>query len=645
MDSVQKDKLVISSESASNLAYDLEVAQDVEVNSSNDSSNLEKADSVIRRLENTADSSDDAKKLSHLGAPLPSGFVLYVCVISLILSMFLAALDIMIVTTLIDDVAKKFGAYSKTGWVFAGYSLPNAVLSLLWGRIAAVMGFKSSMLAAIVIFEVGSLIAGVANSMNMLIGGRVISGIGGSGIQSVCFLIGSTLVDERRRGMIIACLGSAFGIASVAGPFLGGAFTTHATWRWCFYINLPIGGVAFAFFLVFYNPHGGRQSFAKNWRETFSRSCSSLKNLKKLGRWSTWRFIAHEAMFRFDIVEFLVCTAGIVLVLLALSLGGNTYKWNSGSIIAMFVVGISLTILAFVYDCVVFPRLATVKSNLKYQPLVSWRNIKIPGIFTANLAVFFICTAYMCQVIYAVQYFQLIYNNSAWKASVHMIAAVVPTVLTVITSGIINSKTGFVKPITLVGVVAGLVGGGLMTLLDNHASNSEHIGLMILPGVAFGAIMQSTLIGSQIQLDKNSPTYRLDFISVTTLNAFLKNLGNAVGGIICDTVFSASIMNKLSQNNIKVGDPNSVDALIIFRANNFDGSQSLLGNLISDSIKNVFYMALGLSGAAFICGVATSNKKVDVQKQPAADEKSSEALPADEDSTRDTLENEASSSV
>ena len=166
-----------------------------------------------------------------MGEDLPSGIVLYTCAFSLALAIFLAALDIMIVSTIIEDVAKKFGAYSKTGWIFAGYSLPNALLALLWGRIASIIGFKSCMLAAIIIFEIGSLISGVANSMNMLIGGRVIAGVGGSGIQSLAFVIGSNLVDERRRGLIIACMSSAFAVASVIGPFLGGAFTTHATWR------------------------------------------------------------------------------------------------------------------------------------------------------------------------------------------------------------------------------------------------------------------------------------------------------------------------------------------------------------------------------------------------------------------------------
>lgn len=555
-----------------------------------------------------------------------SGITLFACIFSLALSMFLAALDIMIVSTIVETVANEFGDYSKTGWMFAGYSLPNAVLSLVWGRIAAVAGFKTSVLLAIVIFEIGSLVSGVSNSMDMLIGGRVVAGIGGSGIQSLAFIIGSTLVDESKRGLVIACMGSSFGVASVAGPFLGGAFTTHVTWRWCFYINLPVGGLAFAFLILFYHPHGKLQSTRSAVKQFFAAQWAVVKRAREIVKLSTWKTLANELLYKFDIIESLLCSAGVVLILLAFSFGGNRYAWNSGPTIAMFVVGILLTIAALVYDFAVFPRLKAVKENPIYQPLIPWRVFHKTPIFVSNVAVFFVCMAFMCQIIYIVQFFQLVYNESAWKASIHSIATVVPTVVTVIISGLINSKLGVIKPINLLGVVSGIVGAGLLTMLDNTSTTSQHIGLLILPGIAFGATMQSSMIGNQIQLDKTSPTYRMDFIAVTTLNNFLKNLGQAIGGIVCNTVFSASIMNKMKQHHIDVGEHASADALVVYRAQHFDGSNSLLGNLISASIKNVFYMSLGFDAVAFLFGIFTSNKKLDLKKTPA---KAEEAAPED----------------
>ncbi|QLG72382.1 hypothetical protein HG535_0D00900 [Zygotorulaspora mrakii] len=597
-------------------------ANDTYLNPSSQAGDLEKADPLgdevarqkAQELEQENGNGNNGQ--SHLGHAYPQGFVLYACVISLVLSLFLAALDIMIVATLIEDVARQFHDYSNTGWIFSGYTLPNAVLCLLWGRIAAVIGFKSSMLASIFIFEIGSLISGVATSLNMLIGGRVVSGIGGSGIQSLVFVIAFSLVEERKKGIVIAFLSSAFGLSSVAGPFIGGAFTSHVTWRWCFYINLPIGGLAFTVFVLFYNPTGERKTVVSIVKDFFTNSYANMKKLKCLAKFKTWKFIVHSLIFQFDIIECIICSAGLVLVLIAFSFGGNKYRWDSGNIIAMFVIGILLIIFALVYDFAIFPRFKTVRGNVQYQPLMKWENFKKPGIFTANSAVFFQSITFSIQMVYLVQFFQLVYNDTAWNAAVHLLAAAIPTVISVMFSGVLNSKTGYIKPITVVGGIFSVVGAGALTRLNNHSTNSQHIGLLILPGLAFGAILQSSMLGCQNQVDKNSPTARIDFISVVTLNNFLKVLGQAFGGIVCETVFSASILNKLKQHNIQLGTESTVNELIIYRGTHFDGATSLMGDLISQSIVDVFYMALGCAALAFISGVLTSNKKNDVRKHP-----------------------------
>ncbi|KAJ1050715.1 hypothetical protein FZC28_6760g3207 [Saccharomyces cerevisiae] len=490
---------------------------------------------------------------------LPKGFILYASLIALALSLFLAALDIMIVSTIIEEVAKQFGSYSEIGWLFTGYSLPNALLALIWGRIATPIGFKETMLFAIVIFEIGSLISALANSMSMLIGGRVIAGVGGCGIQSLSFVIGSTLVEESQRGILIAVLSCSFAIASVVGPFLGGVFTSSVTWR------CKLNG---------------------------------------------WRKLFMELIFMYDIIEFVFCSAGFTCILLAFTFGGNRYAWNSASIIILFIIGIVLVVLAGIYDFLVFPKFNIVKATPHYQPLMSWTNIKKPGIFTVNIALFLTCAGYISQFTYIVQYFQLIYNDSAWRAAVHLVACIISTVVTAILCGVITDKTRQIKPIIVISSIFGVVGAGILTLLNNNANNSAHIGLLILPGVAFGGLAQSSMLASQIQLDKKSPTFRSDFVSITTFNTFCKNLGQALGGVISNTVFSAAAIKKLTKANIQLPDGTTVDNLVIYRQTNFDGSHSKLGNIISESLTDVFYMALGFYALSLIFAVFASNKKV-----------------------------------
>ncbi|KAL3233066.1 hypothetical protein RNJ44_04982 [Nakaseomyces bracarensis] len=579
-----------------------------------------------------SDESIRDKGTNAFGQEYPSGINLYIPLVSIILCLFLAALDIMIVTTVIEDVARQFSAYSKVGWLFTGYSLPNALLVLVWGRVATLVGFKTSMLTAIIIFEIGSLVSALANSMDMLIGGRVIAGVGGSGIQSLVFVIASTIVEERKVGMIVAILGSAFGISSVVGPFLGGAFTSHVTWRWCFYINLPIGGLAFFLFLCFYDPYKsneqqGKSIFRKLGYQAKHFFTALWSQLCRLRMGSTWKLMVKELLFRFDFIEFAFMTTGSVLILLAFTFGGNHFAWNSGSTIAMFVLGILFTIFALVYDFAIFPRLSVVQHVPHYQPLISWRTFKVPGIFLFNVSVFFVCCAYGIQVTYIIQYFQLIYNESAWKASVHLIACVVPTVITVISSGMCNSKTGYVKPIAIFSGVTGIVGAGILTLLNNHASSAKHIGLLILPGVAFGAILQCSVIGVQILLDKKSPTYKHDFVSVTTLNVFVKNLGNAYGAVLGDTVFSVSALNLIRKRKVAMpgGYPTTANYLVIAREQFFDGPRSPIGDIISKSIVNCFYMALGMFAIVLVSVLFLSNKKVDIRKDTEDIEKQYES--------------------
>lgn len=553
------------------------------------------------------------------------GFTLYACMGSLTLALFLSALDILIVSTIIETVSRDFNEYSKSGWLVTGYSLPTALLSLVWGRTASIIGFKSSMLLSIIIFEVGSLVSALANSMNMLIGGRVISGVGGSGLQTLCFLIISTLVDERSRGMAIAVLSCSFAVASIVGPFLGGAFTTHVTWRWCFYINLPIGGLAFLVFVLSYNPNGGNsiKNFTKAVRSISHVDFGSL--LKAKSYYNTFE----KLVFKFDFVGFALCSAGFCLILLGLTFGGNEYSWGSGTIIAYLVIGIVLSIAFFLYDFFVFNRFKAPRENTVYRPLVSWNVLSKPGVITATAVNFTICLMYNAQVIYIVQFFQLIYGSTAWKAGVHLIACVIPTIITVNISGIINGKTGHVKFIIVVGVLAAIVGAGLLTLLDNNSGSSKHIGLLILPGIAFGAIIQSTLMSSQIQIDKSSPSFRHDFISVTTMNSFAKALGTAFGGVISNTVFTTSVHNKLVESHLNLPIGSSASQLIVYRAQNFDGPKSTVGYILSDSIKNVFWMALGFSAVALIFGILCSNKKIDIRK-PGTDQAETEVTKDEE---------------
>ncbi|CAR21787.1 MDR family MFS transporter [Lachancea thermotolerans CBS 6340] len=539
------------------------------------------------------------KRCITLDRPKINKVKLFLSLFSLGLSMFVTALDVLIVGTIIDTVCKTFGDYTKSGWIVTGYSLPNALFSLLWARLSAVLGPRISVVSCIILFEAGSLISALANSMNMLIAGRVVAGIGGSGLQTLSLVIGCQLVDEKSRPLVLSLLNCTFAVASIVGPFLGGAFTTHVTWRWCFYINLPIGGLAIAIFVFFYNPEG--VNLLEKFGNTFKK-VSSFHPVKK-----SPKKVLQQLLFGFDILSFISFTAGWLLFLLALTFGGQTHAWNSGIVISFIIIGVLLIAISLVYDFKVFEQIKTQDS---FRPLLSWEIMSNRSILLSNFTGFFSTVAYNVQMIYSVQFFQLVYGFSAWKAGLHLIPILVSTVVFSIASGILTKKTGHIKPLLVFGSAMGVLGGGLMTLLDNKSTKHTQIGVLILPGVALGFVLPSALIACHVQLDKGNPSYGADLLETTSVNALLKSLGTTLGSILSTMVFSTSMNNKMKHGGLSLEEYDRLDGIASYRMDHFDGPRSEMGYILSDSIKNAFWMALGSSAIAFLCSIFVSKRKI-----------------------------------
>ncbi|SCU80779.1 LADA_0B09472g1_1 [Lachancea dasiensis] len=529
--------------------------------------------------------------------------VLGLCLASLSLTLFLAALDIVIVITLYDTISEKFHAYGSIGWLVTGYSLANALFTLLWGRLSALFGLKSCLSISILIFEIGSLVVALANSMSMLIAGRVVAGIGGSGIQSLVFVVGTSLVDERNRGLVITVLGMAFMVANAIGPILGGAFTQHATWRWCFYINLPVGGLAFAMLFFFYNPT------EKPLAGSLTSKMAAIRrfNYGKLATGQFWADAYRMLFFKLDFVGFALSSTGFVLFLLGLTFGGDKYAWGSSTIIVYLVVGPVLLLLFLLYDFVVLPRL----NNGETLPLLPWSSVAMLGVLTSSIANFFACIGFNMQTVYLIQFYQLVWNSSPTSASLHMWAFLVPCMAVIIAVGNINKRFGAIKPVAVVGVALGTVGSGLLTMQKGSTTLGQTIGYCILPGAAFAAMMQSSMLSAQVQVSKTDPQFRTKFIEVTALNAFAKSLGMAFGGIMATMIFSTSVKNQLADGQISLPQQiTNVEALISYHAQHFDGRNSPLARIFTKGVQNVFYGSLGAYALSFVFSLVMSNKRL-----------------------------------
>ncbi|ESZ92470.1 hypothetical protein SBOR_7133 [Sclerotinia borealis F-4128] len=251
----------------------------------------------------------------------PEGLKLITIILALCFAVFLVALDQTIISTAIPKMTDHFQSTGDIGWYGSSYLLTKAALQPTFGRIYSIFSIKYTFLAAIAIFELGSLICTTATSSNTLIVGRAIAGAGVGGLFTGSIIIVVYSLPLRKRPLAMGIISSMWGIASVAGPLLGGVFTDKLSWRWCFYINLPIG--AFSIAVISLILHINRPN---------NPSSLTLK----------------QRILKLDLLGASLLIPAIICLLLPLQWGGSTYPWNSGHIIGLFVTSGCLTLL-FIY--------------------------------------------------------------------------------------------------------------------------------------------------------------------------------------------------------------------------------------------------------------------------------------------------------
>ncbi|KAJ5824851.1 Major facilitator superfamily domain general substrate transporter [Penicillium robsamsonii] len=503
----------------------------------------------------------------------PSAWKLTLISIGLCLCVFCVSLDNTIIATAIPKITDQFNSLEDVGWYGSSYLLTTCAVSLMFGKLYTFYSIKWIYLIALFIFELGSLVCAVTPSSVGLICGRAIAGLGAAGLFSGSVLIISKSVPLAKRPMYTGIVGAMFGIASVAGPLMGGAFTDHLTWRWCFYINLPFGAVTFIFVLFFFQTP--KAILKKN---TFKEQLGEL-----------------------DLIGSLFFLPAIISLLLALQWGGTKYAWGSGRIIGLFVV-FGVLGLIFIGVQIWAGDRATVPPRL-------FKNRNVWGSAWYSLALgaaFFVLTYYLPI------WFQSIKSATALKSGIMNLPTIIGVVVVSILSGGLVTIFGYYTPFMIASSVLMTIGAGLLTTLELDSNHSKWIGYQAIFGIGLGLGMQQPMIVAQTALKAE------DIPTGTAMVIFAQTLGGAIFVSVAQNVFQNQLVQNLAHYAPEQDSAKLISAGATMLRTLVTG-EALHRVLIAwnAAIVHTFYVAvamgaLSLVGPVFIDWLSVKGKKVDV---------------------------------
>ncbi|KAK5140830.1 hypothetical protein LTR04_002833 [Oleoguttula sp. CCFEE 6159] len=422
------------------------------------------------------------------------------------MAVFLAALDVTIITTALPTISEHFHSSAGYTWIGSAYLLGNAASTPSWGKISDIWGRKPILLMANIVFMIGSLIAALSVSIGMLITARAIQGIGGGGLVVLVNICISDLFSMRNRSVYFGVIGMVWALASTVGPLIGGAFTQKVSWRWCFYINLPLDGLAFFIILLFLD----------------------LKTPKTP---------LVDGIKAIDWIGSLTIVGGTLMLLFGLEYGGVSHPWGSATVICLIVFGL-VTIGLFVVNEWKFAK----------YPIMPLRLFK----YRSNIAALLVCFChgfvFIAGSYYMPLYFQAVLGATPLLSGVYLLPFALSLSFASAGTGIFIRKTGKYLPPIWFGMAWMTLGFGLFVDFSATISWPRIILYQIVAGIGIGPNFQAPLIALQTMVRPR------DIATATSTFGFTRNLATSISVVIGGVVFQNEMARRAASLRSSLGD-------------------------------------------------------------------------------------------
>ena len=399
----------------------------------------------------------------------------------LLLGMFIAALDQTIMATALPTISGDLGGLGDLSWVVTVYVLGAAAATPIWGKASDLYGRKGLLRASVVVFIAFSALSGAAQNIGELIAFRALQGVGGGGLMTLAMATVGDLVPPRERGRYQGYIQLTFVLASLLGPLLGGLFVDQLSWRWAFFVNIPIGLLALVALTVFLDLPVRRR----------------------------------EAQI--DFLGAALLAGAVVALLLTATWGGNRYAWGSAEIVGLGLAAVAL-LGAFYW-----------RERVAPEPVLPLRLFREPVFLVISAALFITTLALFAAIVFMPLFLQLVTGASATKSGLLVLPLLLASALSTIASGRVMSATGRYKIFPVVGLALMSVGLLLFSTLDASSSRLDAVAFMVVFGAGFGMVTQILVVAIQNSVDPRE-------IGTTTASA---NLFRALGGSVGVAVFGA----------------------------------------------------------------------------------------------------------